>query len=70
MSESYSEYATMNSIDLIRKQIQNKINYDSPSYFNLNGPEYLHNTITDMDHFPYKRFYRGQYDKTYPTVME
>lgn len=26
--------------------------------------------VTDMDHFPYTRFYRGQYDSDQPVVMD
>ena len=32
--------------------------------------EELNSVFTDMDHFPYTRFFRGNYESTSPTVFE
>lgn len=38
-----------------------------PYYGTMNGAE---SVITDMDHFPYTRFYRGVYNSSDPVTME
>lgn len=32
--------------------------------------ENIHSVFTDMDHFPYTRFFRGQYDSDIPRVFD
>lgn len=66
---SSREIANTN-INLVRSQIEAKTRCGIPFYFNLSGPQVLKDTVTDMDNFPYKRFFRGEYDKPYPIVME
>jgi len=46
-------------------------------YYKILGPyssryvhENLHSMFTDMDHFPYTRFFRGQYESDNPHVFE
>lgn len=56
-----------NNKDIIQFQINQKIQYDRPFYATR---EFAQSTITDMDEFPYKRFYRGEYNKPYPVVFQ
>ena len=46
-------------------------------YYKIFGPynsrylhEHLHSLFTDMDHFPYTRFFRGQYQSSEPHVFD
>lgn len=48
----------------IRNQINMKKNLDIPHYGTKDT------VITDMDHFPYTRFYRGSYTSENPIIME
>ena len=50
----------------IRNQIKLKKGYN-PYYSTMNDVE---SVITDMDHFPYTRFYRGVYNSSDPVVFE
>lgn len=50
----------------IRNQIQMKKEYH-PYYSTMNNTK---SVITDMDHFPYTRFYRGIYNSSDPIVFE
>lgn len=54
------------SIETIRKQIARKIS--SNPYFANN--ETVINSVTDMDHTPYTRWFRGVYYYPNPIVME
>jgi hypothetical protein len=59
------------NINIVRQQINRKLDYNSPLYMNqYSNGEIIYRTITDFDHFPYKRFFRGVYDKSYPIIME
>ena len=58
---------TMNNINSVRAQIARKIDYNRPYYAD---PPATHGVITDMDHFPYKRYFRGVYYESHPVVME
>ena len=56
---------TRDNIRHVRNEIRKK---------NQNNPYYAYQSTvkpvtTDMDSFPYKRFYRGQYDSPTPIVM-
>jgi hypothetical protein len=50
----------------IRNQINIKKGY-KPYFSTSNDAE---SVVTDFDHFPYTRFYRGVYNKSYPIVLE
>jgi hypothetical protein len=67
MSQFLSDSVTDNNIMFVRSQIAQKINYNMPYYARTNE---VNQCITDMDSFPYKRFYRGQADKSYPIVFD
>ena len=58
---------TANNINSIRYQIGLKLNYNVPYYATR---EAAGSVITDMDNFPYRRFFRGVYDESNPVVME
>lgn len=57
---------TENNINTVRNQIQMKKGFN-PYY---STSEDAGTTITDMDHFPYTRFYRGKYNSNIPIVFE
>jgi hypothetical protein len=63
----HSQQINNKNVENIRKQIINKINYNSPYYATLTNAG---NVITDVDNFPYNRFFRGKYNNPNPTVME
>ena len=48
-------------------QIRQKNNYNQPYYASDKTITYF---ITDLDHFPYKRNFRGIYNFSYPVVNE
>lgn len=58
---------TQKNIDAIREQIRYKNNYNLPYY-----PTRYHteSVLTDQDHFPYKRYFRGVYHQSNPTIFE
>lgn len=58
---------TKQNIDIVRNQIQYKLNYNSPYYAT---PCAIKQVVNDYDNFPYQRFYRGVYNRHEPTVME
>lgn len=60
-----NEFNTLN-IDSVRKQIQLKQS-DKPFYGNANMAT---SVVTDMDNFPYNRFFRGVYNSSDPVVFE
>lgn len=51
----------------VQKQIELKKNYNLPYYATSKDVQLIH---TDMDHFPYKRFYRGIFYESTPVVFE
>ena len=53
--------------EYIKEQIKRKNNYNIPYYATKNS---ITHTKTDMDHFPYTRFYRGVYNQSLPIVMD
>ena len=53
--------------EYIKEQIKRKNNYNIPYYATKNS---ITHTKTDMDHFPYRRFYRGVYNQSLPKVMD
>jgi len=57
---------TTNNILNVRSQIAQKIQA-KPYYATSNT---VKRTVDDMDHFPYNRFYRGQYWREKPVVFE
>jgi hypothetical protein len=64
--ESLTEKMNNANIASVRKQIHEKNGCD-PYYGTVNDAV---SVVTDMDHFPYTRFFRGVYKSTYPVVME
>lgn len=64
--ESLTEKINNANVASVRKQISEK-NGSNPFYGTRNGVE---SVITDMDHFPYTRFFRGIYKSTEPVVVE
>jgi hypothetical protein len=58
---------TQKNIDAIREQIRYKNNYNLPYY-----PTRYHaeSVLTDQDHFPYKRYFRGVYNESRPVIIE
>jgi hypothetical protein len=67
MSRFLSDSTANSNILFVRKQIEQKTNYNLPYYARTTD---INQCITDMDGFPYKRFYRGQVDKDYPVVFD
>ena len=63
---SITEQVNDNNIYSVRKQIISKINY-LPHVGTLNGAS---SVLTDMDHFPYTRFYRGVPSSSQPVMFE
>lgn len=57
---------TKNNIDFVRKQIELK---NSPTVYYATSND-VEKVVTDFDHFPYTRFYRGQVDSHQPVVIE
>lgn len=57
---------TNNNIASVRKQIFLKQGC-KPYYGTVNDAQTV---LTDMDHFPYKRFYHGVYNSSDPVVFE
>jgi len=55
------------NIEYIKEQIERKNNYNIPYYATKNS---ITNVVTDYDHFPYKRQYRGIYHNSRPVIME
>lgn len=63
----YSQDITTNNVNYIQEQIAKKLNYNNAYYATDN---IVMNAINDMDHFPYKRFYRGVYYEDKPVTFE
>ena len=57
---------TKNNVDYVRNQIDKKNMY-KPYYATAN---LVRNAVTDFDHFPYTRSFRGVYYNTKPGVLE
>ena len=68
MSKKLSITETVNNANIasVRKQIDMKSGF-FPHYGTING---VASIVTDMDHFPYTRFYRGVYNSYQPVVLE
>lgn len=64
--ENFTEKTTSHSIDFIRKQIDRK---NSPKLYFANNMSATH-IITDYDHWPYNRWFRGVYYYPEPIVAE
>lgn len=62
-----TEYITNENINNVRNQIKLKLDYNNPYYATRAAAG---SVITDMDNFPYKRFFRSVYYESEPTVME
>lgn len=58
---------TVNNIEFVRSQIPYKQNYEFP-YYAYEKDTYA--VLTDFDHFPYKRAFRGIYDSSMPIILE
>jgi len=63
----YSQDQTTRNVDFVREQIANKMNYNIPYYA---SNSLVTNSVTDMDHFPYNRFYRGIPTSDKPVVLD
>lgn len=66
MSETLTSHITDDNIKSVRNLIKMKQSSD-PFYATGNQ---VTNTITDIDHFPYTRYYRGVYNSSKPVVFE
>jgi len=58
---------TLNNINAVRYQIGLKINYNTPYYATRAAAG---GVLTDFDHFPYTRYYRGVAESSEPVVLE
>lgn len=65
----YPSDAAMISVRSLHSKMQQKASSDAPPYIGLNT-DFLELSPTDMDHFPYQRFYRGQATSLLPIVLE
>ena len=57
---------TQTSISNVQKEIQRKLTW-TPYYA---SNQQVQGVVTDMDVFPYTKYYRGVYDNPNPTVMD
>jgi hypothetical protein len=64
--ESLTEKVNDVNIESIRKQIKSKQGYN-PHYATINNASSI---VTDIDHFPYTRFYRGVPSSSNPNFFE
>jgi len=55
------------SISFVRNGINAKLDYSTPYYARSDT---VKNMVTDMDHFPYTRFFRGVYNSDKPQVFD
>lgn len=55
------------NVNIIRDQIEAKVNTDTPFFATQNAVPL---TVTDMDTFPYPRYYRGIHQIEEPVVFE
>jgi hypothetical protein len=65
--ERNSDLINSNNRSFIKAQIDKKLNYNT-AYFGRTNT--VQNVVTDMDNFPYNRFYRGRYDSDLPIVFD
>jgi len=59
-------YITNQNVNSVRSQITKKNGYNP--YYATSGV--ASSVITDMDSFPYNRYFRGQYNSSVPIVFE
>jgi hypothetical protein len=64
---SLSEKLNMGNVRFVRQQIAEKINYAIPYYARVNDTT---KAVTDLDHHPYGRYFRGVYYDSEPIVFE
>lgn len=64
--ENLTDQLNRQNISSVRRQIHMKQS-DEPFFGTINNAQ---SEITDMDNFPYNRFYRGVYNSSDPVVME
>ena len=64
--KEYSQCRTDANIDFVQSQIHRK-NESTPYY---STGDIIKNSVNDLDHFPYDRFYRGIPESEYPVVFE
>ena len=58
---------TTTNVDNVRNLIRQKQNMNTPFYSTIDG---IKNIITDQDHFPYTRYYRGVPYLKEPVIFE
>jgi hypothetical protein len=61
-----NNYYYNQSISNVKKGIQQKLDYSTPYYARDNTVKGM---VTDMDHFPYTRFFRGNFRSEEPTIF-
>lgn len=66
MSDKQSKDIIDENISIIRSQINAKQS-NTPHFVSINETQKI---ITDFDHFPYNRFYRGIYYSKNPIIIE
>ena len=64
--QEYSQCRTDKNVEFVQSQIKRK-NQSTPYY---STEDIVQNSINDLDHFPYNRFYRGIAESEYPVVFE
>ena len=57
----------MQNVNAVRQGIAQKINYNCPYYPTIDDAT---SVVTDQDHHPYTRFFRGEYNVADPIVFE
>lgn len=55
------------NVSTVQHEIAKKLNYNIPYYATHSS---IQGVMTDMDNFPYKRFFRGVYYNDRPVVLE
>lgn len=63
----HMDQAALHNLQCVAQLLQKKTNLNQPFYATRAHVQCIQ---TDMDHFPYKRFFRGQYDSSKPHIME
>jgi hypothetical protein len=54
-------------VSSVKNQINQKLDYGQPYYARKNT---VRNMVTDMDEFPYNKYFRGQYNSEAPIVFD
>ena len=67
MNYNNTKTITDNNIEFVRSQIDRKNNYEYPMFATYCSAS---QSITDMDNFPYNRYYRGITKNSEPIIME